>query len=476
MKYNKLIFSSVLLLTQFSCKKVLEVDETNLIAGPNAFLSVGNCEQGVIGAYAILGTEMNILLNSTFSDEVKKSEFYNAATTHEWQYSSQDVTIRDNFTALTPNYQIIDRVNRVLEALPNADSLKTTDNAALRARVKGEALFLRAYAHFELFRYYCNNYHPDSTAMPYLEAPTMEYQARIKMGPYFEKLKADMAEARTLLPNNLSDVNRATKLAAIGLQARVALYMRDWTNAANFSTEYIAGSSLAGRGAFPGIWTDAGTHEIAFRLVRNTTNRIGSLFRAVSANASNIGTVTWQPSNKLWNSYDQVNDIRFSTYLKDEPVLAAGGRPSRIVHKYAGTGYATTNENVANGKVFRTGEMYLIRAEARAELGAYTGPNSAESDINELRAARINGYTPEIFASKEAAIAAVMNERFKELAFEGHRFWDLKRRELPVERPADDAPNTNSAVLPAKNFRFVLPIPDWEVKANKLMTQNIGYF
>jgi hypothetical protein len=476
MRYNKLIFSLALLLTMFSCKKVLEVDETNLIAGDNAFLSVGNCEQGVIGAYAILGTEMNILLNSTFSDEVKKSEFYNAATTHEWQYSSQDIGIRDNFTALTPNYQIIDRVNRVLEALPEADSLKASDNAALRARVKGEALFLRAYAHFELFRYYCNNYHPDNTAMPYLEAPTMDYQERIKMGPYFEKLKADMAEASTLLPNNLTDVNRATRLAAIGLQARVALYMKDWSNAATFSTAYITGLPLAPRASFQGIWTDANAQETAFRLVRNTTLRIGSLFRAVSANASNIGTVTWQPSNKLWNSFDQANDIRFSTWLKDEPILANGGRPSHIIQKYAGTGYATTNENVANGKVFRTGEMYLIRAEARAESGAYSGANSAESDINELRAARITGYTPETFASKEAAIEAVLNERFKELAFEGHRFWDLKRRELPVERPADDAPNTNSAVLPAKNFRFVLPIPDWEVKANKLMQQNFGYF
>src|SRR6185503_14857455 len=106
-----------------------------------------------------------------------------------------------------------------------------------------------------------------------------------------------------------------------------------------------------------------------------------------------IGVVTWKPSDKIWNSYDQVNDVRFASYFKDEPILTAAGRSSRLIQKYAGDAYTKTNENVANAKVFRTGEMYLIRAEARAETGAFTGAASAESDINDLRTARITGYT-----------------------------------------------------------------------------------
>lgn len=480
MRYSKLIFSSALLLTLFSCKKVIEVGETDLIEQSNAFLSVGNCEQGVIGGYAAINIEMNILMNSSFADEVRVGEFYNSATCHEWQYSVQDVFIRDNFTAITHNYAIANRANRVLAALPTADSLKTTDNAALRARVKGEALFLRAYAHFELFRYYCANYDPAGLAMPYMEQPidsTLAPQERIKMEPYFNKIKADLTEAKKLLPDDLADINRATDLAVTALQARVALYTKNWADAVTYSTQYINAKPLSPRSLFTGIWTDANTQEVALRLVKTTAlSRIGSLYRGTSANASNIGTVTWQVSNKLWDSYDQANDIRFSAYLKNEPILVTAGRVSRIVQKYAGGAYGTSSENVANGKVFRTGEMYLIRAEARAEEGDFTGPNSAESDINDLRAARINGYVPETFLSKEAAIEAVLSERFKELAFEGHRFWDLKRRGLPVERLADDAPNANAATLPANNFRFVLPIPDYEMKSNKLMKQNEGYF
>jgi hypothetical protein len=180
------------------------------------------------------------------------------------------------------------------------------------------------------------------------------------------------------------------------------------------------------------------------------------------------------PSNKLWDVYDQDNDIRFGAYLKDEPLLT-GGRPTQIIQKYAGTTYGTTGENLANAKVFRTGEMYLIRAEARAELGMITGANSAESDLNTLRAARINGYVDETFATKEAVITAIIEERFKELPFEGHRFFDLKRRGLPIERLPTDAPTPIGTTLPAGNYRFLLPIPTVELQRNELLVQNPGY-
>ena len=127
---------------------------------------------------------------------------------------------------------------------------------------------------------------------------------------------------------------------------------------------------------------------------------------------------------------------------------------------------------MADAKIFRTAEMYLIRAEAKAETNDLTG---AAADLNALRAARIEGYTDATFASKEALISAVINERFKELAYEGHRLWDLERRGLPVERLAEDAPNASAVTLPGGNFRFVLPIPQLEIEANPLIQQNPGY-
>ena len=472
--YNKLLLFA-LVLTAVSCKKVINIQETDFIGGDIALKTVGNNESTVIGAYTAMQLEMSILLNATLSDEVKVAEFYNAGTTHEWQYGSTDVGIRDNFTAITPFYRIADRVNRVLAALPEADSIKAGDNA-LRLRVRGEALFLRAFAHFELFRYYAGNYDPAGLAMPYMESSTLEPQPRITMGAYFQKINADMAEAKSLVPNNLTDVARATRLAVSGLQARVALYMRDWAAAETFATEYITGVPLASRTDFERLWLDSSKAELAFRIERSASAgaRLGSLFRGTGS-ATTIGTVTWRPSDELWDSYDQTNDVRFGSYFKIEPRLTAAGRNPRLIKKYEGGTYGSTTENVAHVKVFRTGEMYLIRAEARAEQGKFTGANSAESDINDLRAARITGYTPVTFASKDAAINAIIEERFKELAYEGHRFWDLKRRGLPVTRLAADAPTANAATLPAGNFRFLLPIPNAEIQANPLMQQNAGY-
>jgi len=477
MKLNKIIIAALSVSVAFSsCRKLLTIPETDLIAGETALSTITFAEQAVIGIYATMNVEMNILLNAVFADEVAKSEFYNAVTTHEWQYGPGDVGLRDSYTGITNQYRIVNRANVVLAALPGSDSTKVGDEVK-RVRLRGEALFLRAYAHFDAFRYYCDNYDPAGLAMPYMEISTLDPTPRIKMDVFFQKLNADLAAAKNLVPNNLTDLDRVTRAAVSAMQARVALYMRDWVNAETYASEYIAAVPLASAALFPGIWTDANSAEQAFRLKRTSTigGRIGSLFRGTSASTTNIGLVTWKPSEKLWISYDQVNDVRFAAYVKNEPLLTAVGRPSRIIQKYAGTGYATPGENVAWGKVFRTGEMYLIRAEARAEQNKFTGANSAESDINALRAARITGYVNVIFASKTAAIDAMMQERFKELAYEGHRFFDLKRRGLPVVRLVVDAPSAAGITLPAGNFRFLLPIPLPEMTTNPVMVQNPGY-
>ena len=309
-----------------------------------------------------------------------------------------------------------------------------------------------------------------------METPSLLPVARMTVTPFFAKLNADLVAAKALLPTTNADIFRASRHAATALQARAALYTKDYANAATFATEYIAAFPLASKTNFPLIWKDANNSEMAFKLSRTTTagGRIGALYRGTSANAANIGTITWRPTQALLNAYDQVNDVRYGAYFFDEPLLKAIS--SRTIHsvlinKYAGTTYGTPTELLADAKVFRTGEMYLIRAEARAETGDLTG---ATADINTLRAARINNYTNASFTTKGDAIDAVMSERFKELPYEGHRFFDAKRRNLPITRLAVDAQGT-ALTLPSGNFRFILPIPNSEIQANPLMVQNPGY-
>ena len=476
MRKNKLVIGSFLMLSLFaSCNKVIDVKETDFIGGDVALKTVANVESGIIGAYATMNVEMGILLNSVFADEVRVAEFYNAATVHEWQYGSTDISIRDNFTAFPMYYRTIDRVNRVLAALPNAKAADATEEA-LKSRIRGEALFLRAFCHFGLYQFYSNTSDGSALALAYMETPDLLPQARITVAPYMAKLNADLVAAKALVPATNADIARASRQAVTGLQARVALYMKDYANAATFATEYIAALPLASRTNFPLIWKDLNNSEVAFKLTRTTTagGRIGALYRGTSANATTIGTITWRPTQALLDSYDQVNDIRYSSYFFEEPLLKASTARSIaaiMINKYAGTAYATPTELIADGKVFRTAEMYLIRAEARAETNDLTG---AAADLNTLRAARINNYTNASFSSKGDLITAIMNERFKELAFEGHRFFDAKRRNLPIIRLAVDAQN-NKTTLESGNFRFLLPIPNSEIQANPLMVQNPGY-
>ncbi|WP_166335158.1 RagB/SusD family nutrient uptake outer membrane protein [Sphingobacterium chungjuense] len=474
-----------------SCSNLLDIRDTDYIGGENALRTVQDTESLLIAAYAALQDravplpvpetvtdyEMNIRYNGILSDELKTAEFSSLNTMHEWTFAFDDVGLRGNFMPNVTYYRVIDRVNRVLFALPNVIAEAQTDEAR-RQLIRGEALFLRAFSHFELFRCFCRNYDPNGLGMPYLDQPQFnpqELHARINMGEYFAGIISDLEEAKDLVANNLNNKARTNRVTVSALQARIALYMRNWDQAVVYSTEYINALPLANRERFIDIWTDQNTDEVSWQLTRTTANRVGNFLRSISSTSAGqavLGTLTWVPSDKLWNAYDPLNDIRFEAYFIDEPLLSRENRYSRILRKYNGSGYATTNENVAHIKVFRTAEMYLIRAESSAELGDLA---NASADLNSLRIARIINFSPVSLSSREHAIDEILLERFKELALEGHRFWDLKRRSMPVTRLDSDAPQTTSRILPADNFRFVLPIPRWEMEANILMEQNEGY-
>jgi starch-binding outer membrane protein, SusD/RagB family len=127
---------------------------------------------------------------------------------------------------------------------------------------------------------------------------------------------------------------------------------------------------------------------------------------------------------------------------------------------------------IVDVKLMRTAEMYLIRAEARAENNDLAG---ASADINTLRAARILGYTPVTYTDKAVAISDIINERFKELCFEGFRFFDLKRRGLAMSRLSIDVTSPLWQNVAANDFHFTLPIPQDELFANPAYVQNPGY-
>ncbi|WP_407428513.1 RagB/SusD family nutrient uptake outer membrane protein [Arcticibacter sp.] len=458
-KYISLL--GVLLVTFSSCKQLDDVQPTDTIDPSRAFRNVKDLDLGLLGAYAYLDYSL-MGSNAIVSDEITVPDENTVSNTeaYRWLYNSGSGSVT---SAFNDYYITLDRLNRVLAAIPNVEAVGA--DLALKQRYQGELLALRAYCHLELLRAYASSYDNGALGVPYMKASVISYPARDNFEAVISNIKADLLEAKNLIPASFTDRTRITRIAVAAIQARTALYERNWADAVSYSTEVINAVPLASRTQFPQIWTDQSDAEVIWKLKRvGADSRIGAFFFRETG-----GIVLYAPSFELINSFDPANDIRYSAYISYYPNRGAG-KSAYLVNKYIG-GDATAPGR-ADVKLFRTAEMYLIKSEAEAELA----PAAGSADLHTLRSARIQNYAAETFNSKEALITAIYQERFKELAFEGHRFFDLRRRNLPVERLPEDAVNAVGAVkLEPTQAQYAFPIPAREISVNRNMEQNPNY-
>ena len=460
-KYIKYIL--VFGLTVLSLSSCLKEDfhPTDTIDPSKAFRNASDINLGLIGVYAYIDNSMSAI-SSTVADEnmFPTENTVGNSDAFRWLYNSGSGSVTSLYNT---NYVAIDRVNRVLAAV-NSLSFTGAD-VALAARYKGELLTLRAYLHFELLRAYASSYQTGALGVPYMEVSTISYPARDSFEAVIAKVKTDLTTAKALIPANFTDKTRITRTAISAIQARVALYEKNWPEAITYSTEVIAAIPLATSAQFPGLWTDANDSEVIWKLKRvgTTDSRIGDFYFRQTG-----GIVLYAPSFELISEFDIVKDLRYPAYIKFD-ATRTGIKSQYLVNKFIGG--TTTAPGLTDIKLFRTGEMYLIRAEARAE-----SVGDAAGDINALRSVRITGYTNATFADKAALIDAVYRERFKELAFEGHRFFDLKRRNYSITRIPADAVNASGAIsLVPTQAQYNLPLPALEISVNKNTVQNPNY-
>lgn len=446
------------------CKKQLNLNDPDAISDENAFETFDHVRYGTSGAYARYGAYANnMYISALVSDEARLGvgNAGQGALTYRYQYSSDPTTGGDVGGAYFPYYSLIDQINRVIPHIYTVTA--TTAQEALRDRTKGELLALRAMAHFNLMQIYSKNYDPAGVGVAIMTASDAAAKpTRNTMGEVMTQIEQDLADAKLLLPAvtpaTFSDtvINR---INIAGFQARVALYKKDYANAITYATEVISSNvrPLVADADYEDIWTDVNvTAEVLFRIKYGTSAAIGNMW-------TTGGSIYIAPSDKLISSFD-ANDIRYTTFIGFTP------DNDPYVNKF----YVSSRGNrIVDLKAIRTAEMYLIRAEAHANKATPDLVAGAD-DLNALRSMRIPGYTPQTFATKEALTAAVLQEKFKELCFEGFRLWDLKRWNLPVQRNSTDA-GPGWQTLPAGNYRFTMPIPQPARNANPNTAQNEGY-
>lgn len=465
MKQSKYLLIAIAAILAFSsCKKQLDLQPIDTINENNAFITLDDVQKGVYGTYGRFGTYNNkFYVSALLSDEAKlgADNAGQGALTYRYQSGSGSGDLAGGWSGY---YGVIDQVNRVLKYIPTVSA--TAAEEPRRPILKAQALALRGISYFELLQMYAKNYDPnDARGVPIvLEPSPLGQPARNTMGEVMNRIETDLADAKAALPAvtpaDFSDtVMNRINIAAY--QARIALYKGDYAAAVTYSTEVITSAvkPLVSGADFQGIWTDDNQNELLFRIRYESSNdgAVGSAYTTTG------GDIYIAPSDKLVASYDPT-DIRLASYIGTD------GSGNNYVNKYY---ESAKGGRVVDVKVIRTAEMYLIRAEANAKKSS-PDLTAAAADLNFLRSNRIFGYVDETFGSANALIAAVLEERFKELAFEGSRLFDLKRNNLPVERLASDAAAAWQT-LPAGSNLFVLPIPSDEINANPNMVQNDGY-
>lgn len=455
------------------CSKFIEVEPTHELDGTQFFKNLDDVEYQLTGAYSRLrstqwfGDDTNpfMSLPDMISDNLYETNFsLRGFTTHiRWSITQDDTRVAGVWGA---GYNIILNANIVLSKVDEFAS----ENQAKANRLKAQALVLRAMTHFDLMRYFADDYERNSTVLgvPYNKSTDKEVKpARETVKANYDNIYADLTEAISLFENVDKPINGSQRTLIDGwvakaLMARISLYNENYEDAVDYATEVIDEFPLATRAQYPGIWTDANSAEVIWSYVFVAgQGRIG-------------GNIYWAPNDRLSftvskdleATYDEVNDIRYSTFfIPDYRPNVTGFKKFLAKESMLGN-----PDGVVNYKAFRVAEMYLIRAEA---LMKQASPNEAGAlaDLNALRVARIDGFTAgtETGTDLEEAIEL---ERRKELIAEGHRFFDLKRTSRIINR--DNC--TVSCTLDADSRAWTWPIPTAEILANpNIGDQNPGY-
>jgi len=501
MKLNKIFIGLSLsfALVLSSCEKVIDVEPEFAIEGSQLFKSLDEYQYALTGAYALFRqtgyygsggqtTGSWSTLPDMMSDNLVRTgeDLANWIAQTNFVYAADESDIE---IAWQSAYYVINQANLVLN---NIDQFAETDANRVN-EIKGQALAIRGMAHFDVLRYWGENFDRNSSnlGIPYkTTANSEEMPSRLTVKETYDNIFKDLQEAESLLDGiSLNSANNRAyidQLAVQALLARVSLYAKDYAAAESYATMVIEARPLASITAFPGIWTDATATEVIWAVSFSAGE--GTPSGGVHVASSNRNR--FRPSGPLVATYDQANDIRFPAYIglrqsgnvspprtiySGTPVVAGtnGAAITRtIVNKFIGRNGAL--DNVVNWKVLRTGEMYLIRAEARAMQAGKEAMGLA--DLNALRAARINNYT-NVTLTGQSLLDAIALERRKELLGEGHRWFDLKRTTRTITRIDFDPNISNALTLDPTAREWVWPIPQVEIDANASMAaqQTTGY-
>ncbi len=409
----------------------------------------------------------------------KTDEMYRAFDWYNYAYTPSSASSNAMWSNM---YQGILAANVVLQKLPDSEI-----SQELKNRISGEANYLRGFYYYHLLRWFGD--------VPIItEMPTAETNFQVPRNPkseVYEFIIKEFNDAIDLLPLKSeyppSEIGRTTKGAARTMLADMYLFRAapgDYQKVLQLTEALINSNEYELENSYSDI----------FEL--NNENGIESIFEVQfqsggqgEGNHSNQWIAIYNSTSvqeEFFNNWDST-DVRREVaviepgeskndYFNNSPFFHQGkmvlGRPGP--GKLAG-GFA---DAPINYMVQRYANILLMRAEVLNEVND-SPPEEAVDNINRLRQ-RAGLEDIPYSISKEKFRQIIREEKKYELAFEGHRWFDLLRYEKMgfgggvTDVLADpESPHFNSNIELPKHF--LQPIPQVEIDRNPLLTQNSGY-
>jgi len=443
--------AAIISLSLPGCTKLNQVSPTSVLAS-QMFQDTTSLQEALTGLYSTLESEnyyggfypMFADLNS----DNGIAGGYNNTSLNEFGY----------YSVTTSNEYLQNMYIAIYYSIANANAIITNVGSVphitpqLLKSVKGQALAIRALAHFDLLRAF--GYHWDTTS-PYgipvvLTVQTAEdVVPRNTVAATYAAILADLNTAATLLAGETSrDANYINPAIVNALLARVCLYEKDYTDAAKYATLVIndGAFALADKNSFPSIYTTKLGKESILELPFNQQNP--SFYNALTYARPEAAS-----TEVLFIASQNLKEfLALRINLLD--TASVNFQPNARTLKYASD--ITLKDNSAY--VIRIAEMYMIRAEA-------LGRTAGLADLNMIRTNRgMVPLQPSDVPDDATYAQAVSDEDRSEFNFEGHRYFDLAR-----------TGQVNSVLgVPATNSCY--PIPQHEIDATHgVVVQNPGY-
>lgn len=429
----------------------LVVDPSDAITTENLVSTTEGLTEALNGAYALMkdhitfnGTEdaNNMYLRQYFqltdfaSDDivcgqVTEDPFYYSFTQ---QHTPTQANTRYFWYV---SYKIISGVNTVIDA---AEKIQDPDAAA--QQLLGECYFLRAFCHFNLVRLFARPYSQDPSA-PGIVLRTSVSDPAIKgrstVAEVYESVIADAEKAASLM-NQPRGVQYASKEAAWALLSRVNLYKEDNEKAVEYAGNVINSGKfqLTTASAYPSLFANASSSPETIFCVAFTSAEDYGKFGSIASMIYSDGNSGWgeefasQSLRSLMSQHPE--DVRWSYIepLDDDNgvVQKKNGIEVYYIKKFSGQ---DGNPNLSSPIMFRLAEMYLNRAEAEAKMGN-TAAALDDADMIRKNRGLENSLYNRVVPSGSTALDVVLNERRIELAFEGHRMYDVYRNKKDLVR------------------------------------------